>query len=76
MFLVLYIHMSLCLFEHVESVKRFVTRMILIIVFPYVVPVHRLDCLARVKLWESGLDYVHGTGHGVGSFLNVHEGSL
>ena len=33
-----------------------------------------LDTLARTALWRSGLDYLHGTGHGVGSFLNVHEG--
>ena len=33
-----------------------------------------LDALARVALWEAGLDYVHGTGHGVGSYLSVHEG--
>ena len=29
---------------------------------------------ARMHLWAAGLDYLHGTGHGVGSFLNVHEG--
>ncbi len=34
----------------------------------------RLDPLARLALWEAGLDYSHGTGHGVGHFLNVHEG--
>lgn len=33
-----------------------------------------LDCLARAPLWELGLDYNHGTGHGVGYLLNVHEG--
>jgi Xaa-Pro aminopeptidase len=33
-----------------------------------------LDALARTALWEAGLDYDHGTGHGVGSFLGVHEG--
>lgn len=33
-----------------------------------------LDFLARKSLWELGLDYRHGTGHGVGYFLNVHEG--
>lgn len=33
-----------------------------------------LDVLARRALWEAGLDYAHGTGHGVGSFLSVHEG--
>ncbi|MPT48770.1 MAG: aminopeptidase P family protein [Sphingobium sp.] len=34
----------------------------------------QLDVLARRALWEQGLDYAHGTGHGVGSFLAVHEG--
>jgi Xaa-Pro aminopeptidase len=33
-----------------------------------------LDTLARYALWQAGLDYDHGTGHGVGSFLSVHEG--
>ncbi|MFL5297739.1 MAG: aminopeptidase P family protein [Phenylobacterium sp.] len=33
-----------------------------------------LDALARVPLWSRGLDYDHGTGHGVGSYLGVHEG--
>ncbi|OMP89183.1 putative Xaa-Pro aminopeptidase P [Diplodia seriata] len=35
-----------------------------------------LDTLARQFLWAEGLDYRHGTGHGVGSFLNVHEGPI
>jgi len=34
----------------------------------------QLDTLARQFLWQAGLDYAHGTGHGVGSFLSVHEG--
>jgi Xaa-Pro aminopeptidase len=34
----------------------------------------QLDVLARRPLWEAGLDYDHGTGHGVGSYLSVHEG--
>jgi Xaa-Pro aminopeptidase len=34
----------------------------------------QLDILARKYLWDIGLDYAHGTGHGVGSFLSVHEG--
>ncbi|MFZ4688420.1 MAG: aminopeptidase P family protein [Polymorphobacter sp.] len=34
----------------------------------------QLDTLARQFLWAAGLDYNHGTGHGVGSFLSVHEG--
>ncbi|MCB1333181.1 MAG: aminopeptidase P family protein [Roseivivax sp.] len=33
-----------------------------------------IDALARVALWQAGLDYGHGTGHGVGSYLCVHEG--
>ncbi len=34
----------------------------------------QLDSFARAPLWQAGLDYAHGTGHGVGSFLSVHEG--
>ncbi|UCH75490.1 MAG: aminopeptidase P family protein [Rhodospirillales bacterium] len=34
----------------------------------------QLDALARTALWQAGLDYDHGTGHGVGSYLSVHEG--
>ena len=34
----------------------------------------QLDVLARRSLWQVGLEYDHGTGHGVGHFLNVHEG--
>lgn len=33
-----------------------------------------LDVLARIALWKAGFDYAHGTGHGVGSYLSVHEG--
>ena len=33
-----------------------------------------LDAFARLPLWQVGLDYDHGTGHGVGSYLSVHEG--
>jgi len=43
-------------------------------VFPAGTPGSCLDVLARLPLWEVGLDYMHGTGHGVGAFLNVHEG--
>ncbi|MGZ8370629.1 MAG: aminopeptidase P family protein [Caulobacteraceae bacterium] len=42
--------------------------------FPKGTTGHQLDALARVPLWEAGLDYDHGTGHGVGSYLGVHEG--
>jgi Xaa-Pro aminopeptidase len=34
----------------------------------------QLDVLARAAMWEHGINYGHGTGHGVGAFLNVHEG--
>lgn len=34
----------------------------------------QIDILARKALWENGLNYLHGTGHGIGHFLNVHEG--
>jgi len=43
-------------------------------VFPEHTLGSRLDALARTALWSCGLDYNHGTGHGVGAFLNVHEG--
>ena len=42
--------------------------------FPLGTRGYQLDLLARKSLWEHGLNYGHGTGHGVGCFLNVHEG--
>ena len=42
--------------------------------FPQGTSGHQLDVLARSALWNQGLDYDHGTGHGVGVFLGVHEG--
>ena len=42
--------------------------------FPEGADGHHLDVLARQPLWEQGLDFLHGTGHGVGHLLNVHEG--
>ncbi|RFD19637.1 aminopeptidase P family protein [Komagataeibacter melaceti] len=42
--------------------------------FPEGVTGHALDALARHALWEGGLNYDHGTGHGIGSYLSVHEG--
>jgi Xaa-Pro aminopeptidase len=42
--------------------------------FPAGVSGAQLDSFARAALWQAGLDYDHGTGHGVGSFLSVHEG--
>ena len=45
-------------------------------VFPEGVAGLHLDALARRALWQAGLDYDHGTGHGVGSYLSVHEGPV
>ena len=44
------------------------------VVFPQGTRGSQLDVLARQFLWQAGLDYAHGTGHGVGSYLSVHEG--
>ncbi len=46
------------------------------LVFPHGVGGSHLDAFARRALWEVGLDYDHGTGHGVGSYLSVHEGPV
>ncbi len=43
-------------------------------VFPRGTYGSQLDCLAREPMWKYGINYLHGTGHGVGSYLNVHEG--
>ncbi|MGL9762686.1 MAG: M24 family metallopeptidase [Wolbachia sp.] len=43
-------------------------------VFPLGTTGGELDILARIHLWKFGIDYMHGTGHGVGSYLSVHEG--
>lgn len=43
-------------------------------IFPENIPMPMLDAIARRPLWENHLDYGHGTGHGVGYFMNVHEG--
>ncbi|KAI0117606.1 aminopeptidase-like protein [Hypoxylon sp. NC0597] len=45
-------------------------------IFPKGTTGFALDSLARQYLWQNGLDYRHGTGHGVGSYLNVHEGPV
>ncbi len=42
--------------------------------FPRGTPSPMLDAIARAPIWEGGAEYGHGTGHGVGYFLNVHEG--
>uniref|UniRef100_A0A1B6E280 Xaa-Pro aminopeptidase 1 n=1 Tax=Clastoptera arizonana TaxID=38151 RepID=A0A1B6E280_9HEMI len=45
-------------------------------VFPNKIKGNCLDTLARKSLWDVGLDYMHGTGHGIGAYLNVHEGPM
>ena len=45
-------------------------------VFPFGVQGAHIDSFARRALWAMGLDYDHGTGHGVGSYLSVHEGPV
>ncbi|KAI9729994.1 MAG: hypothetical protein M1834_006192 [Cirrosporium novae-zelandiae] len=45
-------------------------------VFPKGTSGYAIDAFARQFLWKEGLDYRHGTGHGVGSYLNVHEGPI
>jgi len=47
-----------------------------IAVFPKSTPGPALDASARLPLWRSGLNFNHGTGHGVGAYLNVHEGPV
>lgn len=44
------------------------------VVFPAGLPAPLLDVIARAPIWQAGADYGHGTGHGVGYFMNVHEG--
>ncbi|HVE21174.1 MAG TPA: aminopeptidase P family protein [Acidocella sp.] len=63
-----------------EEVKTHVTRVlaghiaVAMLVFPEGVAGPHLDAFARQALWQLGLDYDHGTGHGVGAYLSVHEG--
>jgi Xaa-Pro aminopeptidase len=63
-----------------DSVRADVTRVlkghiaIATLAFPQGVAGPHIDAFARRALWDSGLDYDHGTGHGVGSYLSVHEG--
>jgi Xaa-Pro aminopeptidase len=63
-----------------EKVKDHVTRVLAghialaMAVFPEGVAGAHLDAFARNALWQAGLDYDHGTGHGVGAYLSVHEG--
>ncbi len=62
--------------EHKDRFTRVLKGHILLAtaVFPQGTVGSQLDTLARLALWQAGVDYAHGTGHGVGSFLSVHEG--
>jgi Xaa-Pro aminopeptidase len=62
--------------EHRACYTRVLQGMIAVsrIQFPKGVGGQHLDALARAPLWQAGMDYDHGTGHGVGSYLSVHEG--
>jgi Xaa-Pro aminopeptidase len=62
--------------EHRESFTRVLKGHIALALakFPEGTTGHQLDVLARYHLWQAGLDYAHGTGHGVGAFMHVHEG--
>jgi Xaa-Pro aminopeptidase len=63
-----------------DDIKNHVTRVLAghialaMAIFPEGVAGPHLDAFARNALWQAGLDYDHGTGHGVGSYLSVHEG--
>ena len=62
-------------FEMRAACSRVLKGMIAIseLVFPSKTEGRALDAFARLALWRAGLDYDHGTGHGVGSYLSVHE---
>lgn len=62
--------------EEIESYTRVLKGHIALnrTIFPRGTGGHQLDSIARLALWSVGMNYAHGTGHGVGSFLAVHEG--
>lgn len=62
--------------KHKESFTRVLKGLIALTLtsFPQGTSGKQLDTVPRLPLWDKGLNYIHGTGHGVGTFLNVHEG--
>ena len=66
--------------KNIKEYKDYYTRVLIgninlsILKFPVNTNGAHIDSIARVSLWSRGKDYMHGTGHGVGSFLSVHEG--
>lgn len=72
---------TICLNGHLPSQKKNLFTRVLkgfialfLVRFPFGTSGSQLDILARRFLWEVGIDYAHSTGHGVGQYLNVHEG--
>ncbi|MDR1981153.1 MAG: aminopeptidase P family protein [Tannerellaceae bacterium] len=71
---------TVCLGEPIEAMKKDFTRVLKGHIclakckFPAGTRGSQLDILARKALWDSGIQYMHGTGHGIGHCLNVHEG--
>jgi Xaa-Pro aminopeptidase len=71
---------TLCLSAPTAAQKQAYTRVlkghiqVALTAFPVGTSGRQLDTLARKALWDAGLDYGHGTGHGVGAYLSVHEG--
>ena len=57
-------HYTLVLKSHLKLLRM---------IFPYDLPMHQLNSIARADLWQESLDFHHGFGHGVSNFLEVHE---
>ena len=65
---------TIALGEPTEQMKKDFTRVLKGTKFPAGTRGSQIDILARKALWDSGINYLHGTGHGIGHCLNVHEG--
>ena len=69
-----------CLGRPSEKQREYFTRVLKGLIaltrtsFPRGTSGKQLDTIARLPLWDKGLNFIHGTGHGLGTFLNVHEG--
>ena len=72
------IHFSEPLAEEVTNYTLVLKGMVALarLKFPEGVLGCQIDAMARQFLWQQGLDYGHGTGHGIGAYLNVHEGPV
>ena len=71
---------TVCLGRPTDKQKEYFTRVLQGLIalsttsFPRGTAGKQLDTIARLPLWDKGLNFIHGTGHGLGTFLNVHEG--